>query len=85
MMPVLISAGVPEGEVLRLARVWGDAARKVAQYLTHYMHHAIEEQYRRRGLRDNEAFEAALAEVGLRARRARTCSPGCSDATPRRS
>jgi hypothetical protein len=33
---------VPEGEVLRLARVWGDAARKVAQYLTHYMHHAIE-------------------------------------------
>ncbi|HET6713422.1 MAG TPA: adenylate/guanylate cyclase domain-containing protein [Actinomycetota bacterium] len=69
MLPVLISAGVPEGEVLRLARVWGDAARKVAQYLTHYMHHAIEEQYRRRGLRDNEAFEAALAEVGLRAGR----------------
>jgi adenylate cyclase len=67
MLPVLISVGVPEGEVLRLARVWGDAARKVAQYLTHYMHHAIEEQYRRRGLRDNEAFEAALAEVGLRA------------------
>ena len=52
------------GRGLRLARVWGDAARKVAQYLTHYMHHAIEEQYRRRGLRDNEAFEAALAEVG---------------------
>ena len=52
-----------------MARVWGDAARKVAQYLTHYMHHAIEEQYRRRGLRDNEAFEAALAEVGLRAGR----------------
>lgn len=69
MLPVLISVGVPEGEVLRLARVWGDAARKVAQYLTHYMHHAIEEQYRRRGLRDNEAFEAALAEVGLRAGR----------------
>lgn len=66
MLPVLISVGVPEGEVLRLARVWGDAARKVAQYLTHYMHHAIEEQYRRRGLRDNEAFEAALAEVGMR-------------------
>jgi adenylate cyclase len=30
------------------------------------MHNAIEEQYRRRGLRDNEAFETAIAEVGLR-------------------
>ena len=55
--------------MLRFARVWGDAARKVAQYQTHYMHHAIEEQYRRRGLHDNEAFEAAIAEVGLRAGR----------------
>jgi len=68
-LPVLISVGVPEGEVLRLARVWGDAARKVAQYQNHYMHHAIEEQYRRRGMRDNEAFEAAIAGVGLRAGR----------------
>jgi adenylate cyclase len=33
------------------------------------MHHAIEEQYRRRGLGDNEAFETAIAEVGLRAGR----------------
>ncbi|MGZ8580510.1 MAG: adenylate/guanylate cyclase domain-containing protein [Actinomycetota bacterium] len=66
MLPVLISAGIPEGEVLRMARVWGDSARKVAQYQTHYLHHSIEEQYRRRGLRDNEAFEVALAEVGLR-------------------
>jgi adenylate cyclase len=67
--PVLLSVGVPEGEVLRLARVWGDAARKVAQYQNHYMHHAIEEQYRRRGMGDNQAFEAAIAEVGLRAGR----------------
>jgi adenylate cyclase len=65
-LPVLLAAGVPEGEVLRLARVWGDAARRVAQYQSHYMHNAIEEQYRRRGLRDNEAFETAIAEVGLR-------------------
>ena len=69
MLPVLRSVGVPEGEVLRLARVWGDAARKVAQYQSHYMHHSIEEQYRRRGMRDNEAFEAAIAEVGMRAGR----------------
>ncbi|MGH2629973.1 MAG: adenylate/guanylate cyclase domain-containing protein [Actinomycetota bacterium] len=69
LLPVLLSAGVSEGEVLRLARVWGDSARKAAQYQNHYMHHAIEEQYRRRGLRDNEAFETAIAEVGLRAGR----------------
>ncbi len=69
LLPVLLSAGVPEGELLRLARVWGDGARRVAQYQTHYMHHAIEEQYRRRGLRDNEAFETAIAEVGMRAGR----------------
>ena len=69
VLPVLFSAGVPEGEVLRLARVWGDGTRKAAQYQTHYMHHAIEEQYRRRGMRDNEAFETAIAEVGLRAGR----------------
>ncbi|MET0801924.1 MAG: adenylate/guanylate cyclase domain-containing protein [Actinomycetota bacterium] len=69
LLPVLLSAGVPEGELLRLARVWGDSARRVAQYQTHYMHHAIEEQYRRRGLGDNEAFETAIAEVGMRAGR----------------
>jgi adenylate cyclase len=69
MLPVLLSVGVPEGEVIRLARVWGDAARKVAQYQSHYFHHAIEEQYRRRGMGDNQAFEAAIAEVGLRAGR----------------
>jgi len=66
MLPVLVSAGVPDGELLRMARVWGDAARKVAQYQSHYMHHAIEEQYRHRGLGDNQAFERAIAEVALR-------------------
>ena len=66
MLPVLVSAGVPDGELLRMARVWGDAARKVAQYQTHYMHHAIEEPFRRRGLGDNQAFDQALVEVGLR-------------------
>jgi adenylate cyclase len=66
MLPVLVSAGVPDGELLRMARVWGDAARKVAQYQSHYMHHAIEEPFRRRGLGDNQAFEQAIVEVALR-------------------
>jgi len=68
-IPVLFGAGVSEGEVLRFARVWGDNARRIAQFQSHYNHHSIEEPFRRRGLRDNEAFEAALKEVGVRAGR----------------
>lgn len=66
MMPVLFRAGVDEGDVLRVARVWGEGARRVAEYLTHYFHTVVEEQFRRRGLGDNQAFEAAIREVGLR-------------------
>lgn len=65
-LPVLFGAGVGEGEVLRAVRVWGDSARRVAQFQTHYFHHTIEEPFRHRGLPDNEAFEAAIREVGLR-------------------
>lgn len=65
-IPVLFAAGVDEGDVLRAARVWGDSARRVAQYLTHYFHTAVEEPFRRRGLADNQAYEAAIREVGLR-------------------
>jgi adenylate cyclase len=66
ILPVLFGAGVGEPDVLRLARVWGDRARRIAEYLPHYFHVTVEEQFRRRGLRDNEAFEAALREVGVR-------------------
>jgi adenylate cyclase len=66
VVPVLFGAGVSEGEILRLARVWGDSARRVAQFQNHYFHHSIEEPFRRRGLRDNEAYEAALRDVGVR-------------------
>ncbi len=69
LVPVLFGAGVSEGEILRLARVWGDSARRVAQFQTHYLHHSIEEPFRQRGLRDNEAFEAALREVSVRSGR----------------
>jgi len=69
IIPVLFGAGVSEGEILRLARVWGDSARRVAQFQSHYLHHSIEEPFRRRGLRDNAAFEAALSEVGVRSGR----------------
>jgi adenylate cyclase len=68
-IPVLVGAGLSEGDVLRLARVWGDSARRVAQFQSHYVHHSIEEPFRRRGLRDNAAFEAALREVGVRSGR----------------
>jgi adenylate cyclase len=68
-IPVLVGAGLGEGDVLRLARVWGDSARRVAQFQSHYVHHSIEEPFRQRGLRDNAAFEAALREVGVRSGR----------------
>jgi adenylate cyclase len=63
---VLFGAGVGEGEVLRAVRVWGESARRVAQFQSHYFHHVIERPFRDRGLPDNEAFEAAIREVGLR-------------------
>ena len=66
VLPVLFGAGLDEADVLRMARVWGDSARRVAQYLPHYFHMTIEEQFRRRGLGDNQAFEAAIREVGVR-------------------
>jgi adenylate cyclase len=65
-LPVLFSAGVGQGEVLRAMRVWGDSARRVAQFQSHYFHATVEEAFRRRGLPDNEAFEAAIREVGVR-------------------
>ncbi|HET9723710.1 MAG TPA: adenylate/guanylate cyclase domain-containing protein [Actinomycetota bacterium] len=65
-LPVLFSAGVGEGEVLRAVRVWGDSARRVAQFQSHYFHATIEEPFRQRGLSDNDAFEAAIREVGVR-------------------
>jgi class 3 adenylate cyclase/YHS domain-containing protein len=65
-LPVLFGAGLGEGEVLRALRVWGESARRVAQFQSHYFHHTVEERFRQRGLRDNEAFEAAVREVGFR-------------------
>jgi adenylate cyclase len=65
-LPVLFGAGVGEGDVLRALRIWGDSARRVAQFQAHYFHNTVEEPFRRRGLRDNDALEAALNEVGLR-------------------
>ena len=64
--PVLLEAGVDLEVVLRFARVWGDSARRVAQYLIHHFHTAVEEPFRRQGLGDNQAFEAALRQVGLK-------------------
>ncbi|MFL5981642.1 MAG: YHS domain-containing protein [Gaiellaceae bacterium] len=65
-LPLLFRAGVEEGDVLRAVRIMGDSVRRVAQFQVHYFHNTIEEPFRRRGLRDNEAYEAALNEVGLR-------------------
>jgi hypothetical protein len=63
---VVFGAGVDEEGMLRFARVCGDAARRVAQYLSHHLHVTIEEPFRKQGLGDNQAYEAALARVGVR-------------------
>jgi adenylate cyclase len=59
-LPVMLGEGIGEGDLLRAVRVWGDGARRVAQFQSHYFHHTIEEPFRRQGMRDNEAFEAAI-------------------------
>jgi adenylate cyclase len=66
VLRVLLGAGLTEDEVLRMARVWGESARRVAQYLPHYFHATVEDRFRQRGLGDNAAYEAAVREVGVR-------------------
>jgi adenylate cyclase len=63
---VFLEAGIGAVEVQRMARVWGENTRRIAQYLPHYFHETVEERFRGRGMRDNEAYEAAIREVGLR-------------------
>ena len=63
---VMAAGGVGEAGLLRLARVWGDGVRRIAQYLPHHFHETVEDAFRRRGLGDNQAYEAAINEVGLR-------------------
>lgn len=65
-LKVMVAAGVTEKDLLRLARVWGDSTRRIAQYLPRHFHDAVEQGYRRQGLEDNQAYEAAVREVGMR-------------------
>jgi adenylate cyclase len=68
-VPILLGAGIGEGQLLQMARVWGDGVRRIAQYQTHYLHAVIEEPFRRRGMSGFEAYESAVVEVGLRSGR----------------
>ena len=65
-LPILFSAGLDEGEVLRAARVWGEGPRRVAQHQVYSFHELIEEPFRRRGLSDDQALDAALSQFGAR-------------------
>jgi adenylate cyclase len=66
ILPVLFAAGLDETDVLRMARVWGDSARRVAQYLPRYFHTTVEPRFRAQGLGDNDAYESAIRQVGVR-------------------
>ena len=65
-LPILFSAGLDEGEVLRAARVWGEGPRRVAQHQIYPFHELIEEPFRREGLSDDQALDAALSQFGAR-------------------
>jgi adenylate cyclase len=65
-IPILFDAGLGEGEILRAARVWGEGPRRVAQHQVHSFHELIEEPFRRQGLSEDEALDAALTQVGVR-------------------
>jgi adenylate cyclase len=65
-LPILFTAGLGEGEVLRAARVWGEGVRRVAQHQVHSFHELVEEPFRRQGLSDDQALDAALTQVGVR-------------------
>jgi adenylate cyclase len=65
-LPMMLGAGLGEGEVLRAARVWGEAARRVAEHQVHSFHEFMEEPFRRQGLSDDQVLDAALSQVGVR-------------------
>jgi adenylate cyclase len=65
-LPILFSAGLDEGEVLRAARVWGEGPRRVAQHQIYSFHELIEEPFRQQGLSDDQALDAALSQFGAR-------------------
>ena len=65
-LPLLFEAGLDEALVLRAARVWGEGVRRVAQHQVHSFHELIEEPFRRQGLSDDQALDAALSQIGVR-------------------
>jgi len=65
-LPILFDAGLGEGEVLRAARVWGEGIRRIAEHQVHSFHELIEEPFRKQGLNDDQALDAALSQVGVR-------------------
>jgi adenylate cyclase len=65
-LPFLLEVGLGEAEVLRAARVWGDGPRRVAQHQVYSFHDLLEEPFRKKGLSDDQALDAALTQVGVR-------------------
>jgi len=65
-LPFLLEAGLGEAEVLRAARVWGENTRRVAQHQVFEFHELLEEPFRRQGLSEDQALDAALTQVGVR-------------------
>jgi adenylate cyclase len=65
-LPFLLQVGLGEAEVLRASRVWGDGPRRVAEHQVYEFHELIEDPFRKKGLSNDQALDAALTQVGVR-------------------
>ena len=64
-LPILFAAGLGEAEILRIARVWGEGPRRVAEHQVRAFHERFEEPYRQQGLSDDQVLGRALSGVGV--------------------
>jgi adenylate cyclase len=56
---------IDEADVLGTARLFGDAARRLAEHQVHLFHTRVEERFRNAGVPDALVLEVALKEVGV--------------------
>src|SRR4029450_10593839 len=64
-LPILFAAGLGEAEILRVARVWGEGPRRVAEHQVRAFHERFEEPYREQGLSNDQVLGRALSGVGV--------------------
>jgi adenylate cyclase len=64
-LEVLLEA-IDETDALGLARLSGDALRRLAEHQIHLFHTRVEERFRKAGVPEAQVLDVALREVGVR-------------------